>query len=711
VIPASALTAIGEQYLTVVNPLPGGGVSASVTITPYQTLVIDPSALASISGTGMLYAAIPAAATTNPNTVIPISPATGALGTPIPVGQDPRLLAASSDGSYLYVANQADYTVQRINLQTNAVDRTFPYSTGNCSTCSNMAATDLETIPGNPTEVLLAQGSWLSLYNDSGLVNTVPNPYRCCYADPNFGSIALAGNPLTIYGLPFTYPGVYFQVADLMSSGLQYTYPAVGSYGSYTTGNQVVSDGTLLYTSAGQVWNPATQTEIGTFPVTSFNVTSYPNMRALTLDTSLGELYWIGDQDYTSPNSSSAGVITAYGMKSYAITGTLAFPQMDYPDMGNLVRWGTNGLAFIGPGAGLTDQEVYLLRSSVVSSQSGNPTPTLVSISPASANASGPAFTLTVNGSGFLSGSVIEWNQAPLTTTYVNSQQLTATVPASDLAAPGTAQVAVFNPAPAGGSSAASAFSINGSPSNPVPVLTTLAPAFTSAGSAPFTLTVSGLGFVSGSTVYWGSTALSTQFVSASQLTAQVPATQIVSSGITTLTVETPAPGGGTSNTLQFEVDSAGSGSGPTFGTTSVSIAPGATASYPVTLPSSATNISVTCLNLPGGATCSYSSATGTLTITTSSSTPAGIYQITVVFTETLPGAAAALLLFPILLGPRTRGGRNSRYARFWFLACIGFLMFVALTGNGCGGGGGGGSTTPPTHQVTSSGSVTLSVQ
>jgi len=711
VIPASALTAIGEQYLTVVNPLPGGGVSASVTITPYQTLVIDPSALASISGTGMLYAAIPAAATTNPNTVIPISPATGALGTPIPVGQDPRLLAASSDGSYLYVANQADHTVQRINLQTNAVDRTFPYSTGNCSTCSNMAATDLETIPGNPTEVLLAQGSWLSLYNDSGLVNTVPNPYRCCYADPNFGSIALAGNPLTIYGLPFTYPGVYFQVADLMSSGLQYTYPAVGSYGSYTTGNQVVSDGTLLYTSAGQVWNPATQTEIGTFPVTSFNVTSYPNMRALTLDTSLGELYWIGDQDYTSPNSSSAGVITAYGMKSYAITGTLAFPQMDYPDMGNLVRWGTNGLAFIGPGAGLTDQEVYLLRSSVVSSQSGNPTPTLVSISPASANASGPAFTLTVNGSGFLSGSVIEWNQAPLTTTYVNSQQLTATVPASDLAAPGTAQVAVFNPAPAGGSSAASAFSINGSPSNPVPVLTTLAPAFTSAGSAPFTLTVSGLGFVSGSTVYWGSTALSTQFVSASQLTAQVPATQIVSSGITTLTVETPAPGGGTSNTLQFEVDSAGSGSGPTFGTTSVSIAPGATASYPVTLPSSATNISVTCLNLPGGATCSYSSATGTLTITTSSSTPAGIYQITVVFTETLPGAAAALLLFPILLGPRTRGGRNSRYARFWFLACIGFLMFVALTGNGCGGGGGGGSTTPPTHQVTSSGSVTLSVQ
>jgi hypothetical protein len=245
-----------------------------------------------------------------------------------------------------------------------------------------------------------------------------------------------------------------------------------------------------------------------------------------------------------------------------------------------------------------------------------------------------------------------------------------------------------------------------------VPGLTSLSPTFTSAGSAAFPLTVNGSGFISGSTVYWGSTALSTQFVSASQLTAQVPAAQIVSAGINALTVETPAPGGGTSNTLQFEVDSAGSGSGPTFGTTSVSVAPGAAASYPVTLPSSATNISVNCLNLPSGATCSYSSATGTLTVTTSSSTPAGSYAITAVFTETLPGAATALLLLPLLLRPRTRGGRKSRYARISLLACAGIIILVALAGNGCGGGNGsGGSTTPTTHQVTRSGSVTLLVQ
>jgi hypothetical protein len=198
VIPASSLTAIGEQYLTVVNPLPGGGVSASVTITPYQTLGILPSALVSVPATGLLYAAIPASAPTNPNTVISINPATGAEGTPIPVGNNPQFLAASSNGAYLFVANTVDETVLRINLTTNAVERTFPYTPNiYCPTCETLNATDLEAVPGSPQEVLLAQGSMLTLFNDAGRVNYVPSTGACCFADPDFGSIALAGNPLT----------------------------------------------------------------------------------------------------------------------------------------------------------------------------------------------------------------------------------------------------------------------------------------------------------------------------------------------------------------------------------------------------------------------------------------------------------------------------------------------------------------------------------
>ena len=710
-IPASSLTTIGEQSLTVVNPLPGGGASAPVTVTPYQTLVVNPSALVSVPATGMLYAAIPASATNSPNTVIPIDPATGALGTPIPVGNNPLFMAASSDGSYLFVANAVDETVQRINLATGAVDRTFPYTPNiYCSTCSTLDATDLQAVPGSPREVLLAQGSILSLFNDSGLVNYVPSTGACCYADPDFGSIALAGNPLTVYGLPFSYLGGFFQMASLTSSGLQYTRPTGSSGGpDNSTGSQVISDGTLLYTSAGQVWDPATQTELGTFPLRTDNQLSYPNGWNISLDTTLGQIYGVGNQ---LTNSTDYMHIFAFGIKSYALTGSLAFPQIYAPGATHLVRWGKDGLAFIGPGTGGDDQEVYILRSGIVSPQSAKPTPTLASISPASASAGDPAFTLTVNGASFLSGSVIEWNQSPLTTTYISSQQLTATVPASDVAASGTAEVTVFNPAPGGGSSVASEFTINAAPRNPAPALTTISPTFTSAGSAAFTLTVNGAGFVSASTVYWGSTALSTRFITEGQLTAEVPSAQITSAGITAVTVESPTPGGGTSNNMQFEVDSNGSGSGPTFGNTSQSIAPGGTASYAVTLPASATNVTVDCLNLPSGATCSYSASAGTLSIATSSSTPAGTYVITAAFTETLPGAATALLLLPILLSPRAKDRRRSRHSRVWILACAGILLFVAFSASGCGGGNdGGGSTTPVTHQVVRSESITLSIQ
>jgi hypothetical protein len=456
-IPATAIKSLGELPLSVLNPTPGGGFSNSVPITPYETLLIDPAFLASVPATGMLYAAISSGATTNPNSVIPVNPKTGALGTRIEVGKNPALLAPSSDGSYLFVANQDDETVQRINLKTRAIERTFPYTPNiYCSTCENLSATDMATVPGSPLEVLLSQGSWLTLYNDAGRVNYVPNDEACCYADPDFGSIALAGNPITIYGVPFSFGGDYFQVADLTKSGLQYTRPTgSNSGGNDTTGNQVISDGKLLYTSAGQIWNPATQSQVGTFPINTINDTSFPNMRNITLDTSLGEIYSVGDE--LSPD---ALVIAAYGIKSHSLDAALAFPLLTFPIVGNLVRWGADGLAFIGPGAGLTDQELYLVRSSVVSPKSVNPTPVLGTIQPGTVAAGGSAFTLTANGTGFLHSSVIEWNDSPLATTFVSSGQLTATVPAKAIVQPVSAQVAVFNPAPGGGSSVAKNFVI-----------------------------------------------------------------------------------------------------------------------------------------------------------------------------------------------------------------------------------------------------------
>ena len=140
-----------------------------------------------------------------------------------------------------------------------------------------------------------------------------------------------------------------------------------------------------------------------------------------------------------------------------------------------------------------------------------------------------------------------------LATTFVSASKLTALVPASDVTTAGTTTVTVVNPAPGGGTSGGATFTVNGS--NPVPSISSLSPASAAAGSVAFTLTVSGSDFVASSAVNWNGTMLATTFVSASQLTALVPASDVTTAGTTTVTVVNPAPGGGTSGGATFTVN------------------------------------------------------------------------------------------------------------------------------------------------------------
>jgi len=88
-----------------------------------------------------------------------------------------------------------------------------------------------------------------------------------------------------------------------------------------------------------------------------------------------------------------------------------------------------------------------------------NGTPLISTLSPMSASPKSGAFTLTVNGSNFVppvivngtaqtAGSTVAWNTSPLPTTFVNANQLTASVPATNIASPGFASVSVFNTTP-----------------------------------------------------------------------------------------------------------------------------------------------------------------------------------------------------------------------------------------------------------------------
>ncbi|MGA2606295.1 MAG: aryl-sulfate sulfotransferase [Terriglobia bacterium] len=84
-----------------------------------------------------------------------------------------------------------------------------------------------------------------------------------------------------------------------------------------------------------------------------------------------------------------------------------------------------------------------------------NPAPVLSSISPATINAGSGNTTLTVTGTGFSAQSVVELGSTALATTYGSATQLSALVPAAQLANAGSLAVAVTTPAPGGGTSSA----------------------------------------------------------------------------------------------------------------------------------------------------------------------------------------------------------------------------------------------------------------
>jgi 6-phosphogluconolactonase (cycloisomerase 2 family) len=199
--------------------------------------------------------------------------------------------------------------------------------------------------------------------------------------------------------------------------------------------------------------------------------------------------------------------------------------------------------------------------------QSGNnqpppPVPTVTAISPNSAAAGGAAFTLTITGTNFVATSTVNFGGTAPATTFVSSAQLTAAIPAASIASTGSLGVTVTNPAPGGGGTSNSvSFTITSSSGNPVPVINYLSPGCAPPGSSQALaggLAVGGQNFVGDSVVRWNGSDLPTTFNSSTQLTAQVPASDLAAAGSATVTAFNPAPGGGRSNSLTFFITSGG---------------------------------------------------------------------------------------------------------------------------------------------------------
>lgn len=107
-------------------------------------------------------------------------------------------------------------------------------------------------------------------------------------------------------------------------------------------------------------------------------------------------------------------------------------------------------LMWIRPGQGSPE---VIPSANLATPINPNPAPTLANLSPTTIPSGNSAVNLTINGSGFLPGAVVQFNNSARTTSLVNSAQVTAVIPASDIAFASLAKVTVVNPLPGGGTS------------------------------------------------------------------------------------------------------------------------------------------------------------------------------------------------------------------------------------------------------------------
>ena len=203
------------------------------------------------------------------------------------------------------------------------------------------------------------------------------------------------------------------------------------------------------------------------------------------------------------------------------------------------------------PGGGTSNSVTFTI------SAPANPVPTLTSLAPTSTAGRGAGFTLTVNGSNFVGTSEVRWNGA-------RADDDVCECGPADGGDSGERHRHAGERAGDGGDAGARRGDLErldvhhqrgGEPGAGAHVA---GPDEHGGRGAGFTLTVNGSNFVGTSEVRWNGAARTTTFVNAGQVTAAIPASDIVTQGSVPVTVVTPAPGGGTSNSRDVHHQRAG---------------------------------------------------------------------------------------------------------------------------------------------------------
>jgi Abnormal spindle-like microcephaly-assoc'd, ASPM-SPD-2-Hydin/Beta-propeller repeat len=692
---ASEIASMGEDSVTVFNPAPGGGESSPLTLTIYTTISLSARNIVYEPFTEKIYAAL-SNASASPNSVVAVDPFTGQVGTPKTVGTQPRQMAVSGDGQFLYIGLDGDHALGRLNLYTGNLDPATTLGSDALTGAADLRAQDIQVVPGDPHTAAVSVSrpaspseGGVDLIRDGVLTGRLDNAFPS-FISPD--SIGFASDPTQFFGSNgntyYTF-GISPTALSLVNShAITVTGDALGTF---------VSDGTRFYTNSGRIVDPVTGNIIATIP-TFTNFTNFAQSVVPATDT--GRLFF----------DDLGGTFAVFDSNSLQQTGQVTFQRPLFA--GAMVRWGSNGFAidyYDFTDTNHANDHILLFRTSLAFPGSGpSPVPTVSALSPSSANPSILNFVLTVNGANFVPGAVVHWNGAERTTTFVSASQLLVKIPGTDILVPGTAQVSVANPGPV--ESTVTMFAINGPTAKLSPNTLSFAgqPVGGSSASQAVTLTNSGnasltVGSISATGGFSTTNNCGTSLGAGLSCTINVTFTpSATGSRNGTLTVADNASGSPQQVALSGSATDFQLGTGP--GGTTATVQSGQTATYNLSLTGNSGftgTVTLSCSGVPVASACNVNpstiavSGTNAVSFTTTVSTTArtaanfGSGPVWAGFNW-----LAVLALLPLMFF----GRQLLRTAPVRKTLTSVIIAIVLVLGVASCGGGGGNTPPPPLH-------------
>ena len=304
------------------------------------------------------------------NSITPINPANGTLGSSVFVGSEPGRLAQSSDGQTLYTYLSGALAMRRFDIPSQTAGLQFALS--------GSAPTDLEVVPGSPQSIAISQNQVVSVYDDG-----VKRPSVTDF-NSRSGPIEFA-SPTTLYGYNNGDSGNDFHKLSLDASGIH----LVQSKKNLLNGGDISFANGLVYSTFGRVLDPETQNLVGSFKTTN---TNFALGSTLVVDPALNRIFFAG-------NNGGGIQILAYELNTFLPVGGIVIQNVGSSPPTRMLRWGSNGLAIRS-----SDGQVVLIQSKLIAN---TPVPTGVRFSATQLSTSESVgnFNLTISRNGDLSSS------------------------------------------------------------------------------------------------------------------------------------------------------------------------------------------------------------------------------------------------------------------------------------------------------------------